>query len=67
MTDDRDPLADIDWSLTTWEGNRREQLRRWRELPLDRVIASLEDMQRVIDALADSAARAKRDGAGAAG
>jgi hypothetical protein len=25
-----DPLSDIDWSLTTWEGSRREQLRRWK-------------------------------------
>jgi hypothetical protein len=25
---------DIDWSLTTWEGARREQLRRWAALPL---------------------------------
>ncbi len=24
---------DIDWSLTTWEGARREQLRRWAALP----------------------------------
>jgi len=29
-TDDKS----IDWSLTTWEGSRREQFRRWKELTL---------------------------------
>lgn len=37
-------LRSVDWSQTTYEGARREQLRRWAELPLDRVIASLEEM-----------------------
>jgi len=40
---------DIDWSLTTWEGSRREQLRRWAALPLERVIRALEEMQEVSD------------------
>ncbi len=35
----------IDWSLTTWKGARREQLRRWAELPLDRAIMALEEME----------------------
>ena len=35
---------DIDWSLTTWEGSRREQLRRWRTLTLRERLQSLEDM-----------------------
>jgi hypothetical protein len=37
----------IDWRLTTWEGSRREQLRRWAALPLVRVIAALEEMEAV--------------------
>lgn len=41
----------VDWSLTTWEGARREQLRRWSELSLDRIILALEEMQRVSDLL----------------
>ncbi|HTM55604.1 MAG TPA: hypothetical protein VL175_16370 [Pirellulales bacterium] len=41
----------VDWSLTTWEGARREQLRRWSELPLDRIILALEEMQRISDML----------------
>lgn len=41
----------IDWTLTTWEGSRREQLRRWSELPLERIIAALEEMQKTSEAL----------------
>ena len=41
---DRD---NIDWSLTTWEGARREQLRRWAALPLENVVAALEEMQEI--------------------
>ena len=40
-----DPVDGIDWSLTTWEGARREQLRRWAELPLERIILALEEME----------------------
>lgn len=41
----------IDWSKTTWDGARREALRRWSELPLDRVIAALEEMEETNRAL----------------
>jgi len=44
MTGLPDSLRSVNWDLTTWEGARREQMRRWAELPLDRVIASLEEM-----------------------
>ncbi|MGH7467570.1 MAG: hypothetical protein ACRENP_06240 [Longimicrobiales bacterium] len=40
-----DSLQRLDWSVTTWEGSRREQMRRWAELPLDRKIAALEEME----------------------
>ncbi len=40
-----DPQPDIDWALTTWEGARREQLRRWAALPLENMVAALEEMQ----------------------
>jgi len=39
------PEDDADWSLATWEGSRRETLRRWARLPLERAIAALEEMQ----------------------
>jgi len=40
-----DTLPDIDWSLTTWEGSRREQRRRWAALPLESIVAALEEME----------------------
>jgi len=40
---------DIDWSLTTWEGSRREQLRRWAALPLERVILAIEEMHELAE------------------
>lgn len=39
----------IDWSLTTWEGARREQLRRWAALPLERIVLALEEMQELTE------------------
>jgi hypothetical protein len=53
-----DLLSDIDWSLTTWEGARREQLRRWAALPLENIVAALEEM----DTLARQFASAKSQG-----
>ena len=41
----------IDWSLTTWEGARREQLRRWRALTFDEVLAALEEMEAFAQAM----------------
>lgn len=56
MTDLPDELERVDWNLTTWEGSRREQLRRYAELPLDRVIAALEEMEELADALSELSA-----------
>ena len=38
-------MKQIDWSVTTWEGSRREQLRRARRLTLRERLAALEDME----------------------
>jgi hypothetical protein len=34
----------IDWSLCTWEGSERDQLRRWSALPLMAKLRALEEM-----------------------
>ena len=47
------PEDDVDWSLATWEGSRREALRRWARLPLERVIAALEEMQELNEMLSE--------------
>ena len=42
----------IDWSLMTWEGARREQLRRWAALTLEEIILAQEEMQELSERLA---------------
>ncbi len=37
--------VEIDWNLTTWEGARREQTRRWAKMTLAEIILVLEEMQ----------------------
>ena len=41
----------IDWSLTTWEGAEREQLRRWAQLSLEEIVRAQEEMQDLADRL----------------
>jgi hypothetical protein len=45
MSNDAQSAEEVDWSLTTWEGARREQLRRWAALPLEKIIKALEEME----------------------
>lgn len=47
-----EPAQPIDWSLTTWEGAEREQLRRWAALTLEEIVRAQEEMQRLADRLA---------------
>jgi hypothetical protein len=44
----------IDWGLTTWEGARREQQRRWANLSLREIILALEEMQTLAERLSSS-------------
>lgn len=46
----------IDWSLTTWEGARREQMRRFGRMPLADMIRTLEEMQLLAEKLVQSSA-----------
>ena len=48
----------IDWSLTTWEGAEREQLRRWAELSLEEIVRAQEEMQSLADRLGGAEERA---------
>jgi hypothetical protein len=36
--------VDIDWSKTSWEGSRREQLRQWMKLSLRNRLLAVEEM-----------------------
>ena len=39
-----DETSGIDWSLTTWDGSRREQMRRWAQLTFDEILKAQEEM-----------------------
>jgi hypothetical protein len=41
----------IDWSLSTWEGAEREQLRRWAGLSLEEILRAQEEMQSLAERL----------------
>lgn len=43
----------IDWTLTTWDGARREQLRRWAALTLEELVLAQEEMQALSDWLTE--------------
>jgi hypothetical protein len=45
----------IDWSLTTWDGAEREQLRRWGQLSLEEIVRAQEEMQDLAERLGGSA------------
>ena len=51
MMPDVKPPPEPDWSLTTFEGARREQLRRWSELPLEDILRAIEEMHEVAQQL----------------
>jgi hypothetical protein len=51
MPTDEPQTPEIDWSLTTWEGARREQMRRWGRMSLAEMILALEEMQAVAQKL----------------
>jgi hypothetical protein len=48
MSEESEP---IDWNLTTWEGSRREQIRRWSKLTMDQILAAQEEMAELADEL----------------
>ncbi|MFN0040833.1 MAG: hypothetical protein ACKVP2_15075 [Burkholderiales bacterium] len=48
------PLDSFDWSLTSWEGSRREQMHRWAQLTLEQIILAQEEMVELSERLAQS-------------
>jgi len=42
---------DADWSAGTWEGSRREQIRRWRKLTVRRKLQGLDEMTELAEEL----------------
>ena len=54
MPQNESQIDAVDWSLTTWEGSRREQLRRWSELSLREIIQAQEDMRELSERFAQT-------------
>ncbi len=52
----------IDWSLTTWEGSRREQLRRWADLTFDEILEAQEEMAELAKEMRGSGAVVREEG-----
>jgi hypothetical protein len=36
--------SEFDWGVTSFEGARREQLRRWAQMPREDTICAIEEM-----------------------
>lgn len=51
MAEDESQTPDFDWRLTSFEGSRREQLRRWAQLPLENILLAIEEMQDIAQML----------------
>ncbi len=54
MENNKPQTSHFDWRVTTFEGARREQLRRWAQLPLEEVIRAIEEMQDITQRLRDT-------------
>ncbi len=45
MPENKPHTTEFDWRVTTFEGARREQLRRWAQLPLEDILRAIEEME----------------------
>jgi hypothetical protein len=59
---ENDAAEPINWALTTWEGARREQQRRWADLSLREIVLALEEMQALAERLSSDSQRPERIG-----
>mgnify|MGYP003402458117 FL=1 len=57
MQNNEPNASEFDWRVTSFEGARREQLRRWAELPLEDVIRAIEEMQDIAQQLGSESTR----------
>lgn len=54
---------DIDWSLTSWEGSRRAQLRRWLALTVRERLQAIEEMAELAARISASQRLSERNAA----
>ncbi|MDN5941200.1 MAG: hypothetical protein L0H94_04875 [Nitrospira sp.] len=51
MPENKPHPTEFDWRLTSFEGSRREQLRRWAQLPLENILLAIEEMEDIAQRL----------------
>ncbi|MCS6290686.1 MAG: type I-U CRISPR-associated protein Csx17 [Nitrospira sp.] len=51
MEENKPHTPEFDWRVTSFEGSRREQLRRWAQLPLEKILLAIEEMQDIAQVL----------------
>lgn len=56
---------EVDWSLTTWQGSRRAELRRWLALTVRERLQAIEEMTEVARRIGAIGARRGSSGAAA--
>lgn len=56
MPENKPPISEFDWRVTSFEGARREQLRRWSRLPLEHILLAIEEMQDIAHAFGTASA-----------
>lgn len=54
MPENEPRISDFDWRLTSFDGARREQLRRWAQLPLENILLAIEEMEDISRLLAST-------------
>jgi hypothetical protein len=62
MPDNKPPTPEFDWRVTSFEGARREQLRRWSQLPLERIVLAIEEMQDIAQAFGATSSHEQNEG-----
>ncbi len=61
MPDNNPQTPEFDWRMTTFEGARREQLRRWAQLPLENILLALEEMSDLTEQLGEASRGGQHD------
>jgi hypothetical protein len=51
-----------DWEKTTWEGQRRYQIKRWAKLSLDEILEAQEEMAGLANEISTARRRPKMSG-----
>lgn len=57
MPENKPHTTEFDWRVTSFDGARREQLRRWSQLPLEHILLAIEEMEEITRLLVSTPGR----------